>query len=205
MFGLNKTMPSTVMVGGISVPINTDWRTWISVWKVVDSVGKSDFMKSAAILLLAYSHKGESPTPYKLVQAHPDEALKQAMDFLSRHNANDPVRPQTPKQKRLADKRLIDWDWDASTIIADFEREYSIDLTDPNLHMHWWRFMSLFTGLSDTSKTMDTVNIRAADLDSKHLSAKEKRLLKERKRAVMLPARTSKEAAENRQLRGSDV
>ena len=65
--------------------------------------------------------------------------------------------------------------------------------------------MSLFNGLSDTSKTMNTIRIRAADLDDKKLSAREKRVLREQKQMVMLPARTREEVAENRRLRGSDV
>ena len=204
MLSLSKGAPSTVNVGGVSVPLDTNWRTWIKIWKVVDST-KPEWLKAAAILILAYPNDGEKPTPYEQASLDPDAALLAAIRFLERREENEQKRPLTAFQKKLSGKRLLDWDWDAASVIADFEREYKIDLTSPDTTMHWWRFMSLFDGLSDTSKTMDVVRVRAADLDDRNLSAREKRYLRERKQALMLPARTKEEVAENRRLRGSDV
>lgn len=205
MLSLTQPAPSTVDVGGVLVPINTDFRTWLSIWKVVENAKEEDWLKGAAILILAFSDEGPSPTPYEQIKDKPDDALRSALGFLERSDPGDEKRPLTNTQKRLARKRLIDWDWDAQSVISDFEREYAINLLDPAIDLHWWRFMSLFNGLSDTSKTMNTIRIRAADLDDKKLSAREKRVLREQKQMVMLPARTREEVAENRRLRGSDV
>ncbi len=70
--------------------------------------------------------------------------------------------------------------------------------------MHWWRFWSLFRGMSDGSHTMEVIRTRTAEEDG--LSSEERSALRERKQALMLPARTREEAERNRNLRwGQDV
>lgn len=193
---LTGSMPSTVTVGGISIPIETDWRIWLNVWRIKDS-GKEHWKQTFAIFYLVY------PNALDIVSKNIEEALAQALSFLDRSLGDTtPSRPPTRRERALKGKRLLDWDYDASRIVSDFEREYSIDLTDPDTHMHWWRFMALFNGLSDTSSTMETISIRAADLDAKGMSKEQKKQLRERKAAVMLPARNREEAARNRELRG---
>lgn len=184
------------MVAGISVPIDTDFRTWVQVWKIRESANDG-WKKAFAILTLVYplaEHR-------QLIANNYEEALSKALDFLNRTlGDNTPERPPTRSEKRLRGLRLLDWDYDASRVVADFMREYGIDLTDGDLDMHWWRFMALFNGLSDQSATMEAIAIRAADIDDKNLSGDAKRRLRERKTALMLPARTEEEATRNRKL-----
>lgn len=195
---LTKTLPSAVEVGGFSIPIETDWRTWVKVWEVRES-RKEDWKRTFVILTLVFTDS----QAIKVASEHVNDALDQAMKFLDRTLGDTtPPRPLTKREKQLAGKRLFDWEWDSARISADFTREYGIDLTDPNTKMHWWRFMSLFNGLSDTSSTMEAISIRAADLDAKGMSKEQKKHLRERKAALMLPARDREEAARNFELRG---
>lgn len=195
---LTKTLPSAVEVGGFSIPIETDWRTWVKVWEVRES-RKEDWKRTFVILTLVFTDS----QAIKVASEHVNDALDQAMKFLDRTLGDTtPPRPLTKREKQLAGKRLFDWEWDSARIAADFTREYGIDLTDPNTKMHWWRFMSLFNGLSDTSSTMEAISIRAADLDAKGMSKEQKKHLRERKAALMLPARDREEAARNFELRG---
>lgn len=203
---LTKQMPSTVDVGGISVPINTSFRTWIDIWTVVDNPKALDWKKAAVILLKAFPYEPQSDgsVPYQIAVAHTEKALTAALDFLQRKSIHGTERPPTKQQRRLKKVRLFDWRYDAVRVISDFEREYHIDLTDPKTDMHWWRFMSLFDGLSDTSQTMEAIRIRAVDLDDKNLNKQMRASYRERQQALMLPARTREEAAHNRHIRGMD-
>lgn len=195
---LTKTLPSTVDVGGFSIPIETDWRTWVKVWEVRES-RKEGWKRAFVILSLVFT----DPNALQVASENVDEALEKAIAFLDRTLGDStPPRPPTKREKQLAGKRLFDWEWDSARIAADFTREYGIDLTDPYTKMHWWRFMSLFNGLSDTSSTMEAISIRAADLDAKGMSKEQKKHLRERKAALMLPARDREEAARNFELRG---
>lgn len=203
---LTKQMPSTVDVGGISVPIDPSFRTWIDIWTVVDNPKALDWKKAAVILLKAFPREPQSDgsVPYQIAVAHTEKALMAALDFLQRKSVNGPEKPPTKQQRRMKKVRLFDWRYDAVRVISDFEREYHIDLTDPKTDMHWWRFMSLFDGLSDTSQTMEAIRIRAVDLDDKNLNKQMRASYRERQQALMLPARTREEAAHNRHIRGMD-
>ena len=199
---LTGGLPDTVEVEGEQIPIYTDWRVWIDVWRVVDNPNINQQKKAIALLALVYPRTGESPTPFDKALEHSEVAIEAAILFLGRKRKGDEERPKTRREKRLAEKHLVDWDWDAERLVADFEREYRIDLTHPDTSLHWWRFMALFSGLSDTSQIMEAISTRAQDLNDRKLSKDQKKALRERKIAVMLPARTQKEANENRRLRG---
>lgn len=195
---LTNSLPSTVEVGGFSIPIETDWRVWLKVWKVKES-NKDPWKQTFAIFYLVYT----APEALSVASEHVEEALTQALCFLDRSLGDTaPKRPKTRREKKLEQLRLFDWEYDAHRIVSDFEREYSIDLTSEETKMHWWRFMTLFNGLSDSSSTMDAISVRAADLETKGMSKEQKKYLRERKQALMLPARNREEAARNRELRG---
>lgn len=192
---LVRTLPSTVSVGGFVIPIETSYKIWIQVWQIQERPDLEATKKIFGILYLAYPDES-----MPVVSQNKDEALEAALKFLDRTLGDTtPPRPLTQREKRIKDMRLFDWDWDSARVIADFMREYNIDLADDQ-DMHWWRFMSLFNGLSDTSATMEAISIRAADIDAKGMSSEQKKHLRERKASLLLPARTEKEAAHNRQM-----
>ena len=203
---LTNALPSAVNVDGISISINTSYRIWIELWTVIDTPKAEAWKKGAVLLLKAYPNKPQSDgvIPYQYAMEHTDAAVEAAIDFLQRKQPDDPQKPLTREQKRLSKLRLFDWRHDANRVISDFEREYAIDLTDPKTDMHWWRFMALFDGLSDSSQTMDAIRTRAVDLDDKRLNKQMKASYRERQKALMLPARTREEAAHNRRIRGFD-
>lgn len=195
---LTEGAPCSVDVCGVDLSVNTDWRVWMTVWQVLDDPSPDPAEKALAVLALAFPH-GEAREE---AMRHPNDALEAAMDFLRRRDPSVPDRPPTRSERRLRGKRLFDWEYDASRIAADFQREYGIDLTDEATSMHWYRFMALFNGLGDRSQIVQAISIRAADLGDGRLGKEERSELRERKMAVMLPARTEEEAACNRRIRG---
>lgn len=181
--------PSTVEVGGVSVPIDTSWRTGIYVLKTIDNPNLGE-KESIDRVLRAYFMDENDLFP-KIVVDNIGKALRAVQLFL---NFNEPKRPKIQGTSVGESKlRRWDWDWDAQRLIADFDREYQINLVDPTLEMHWWEFWSRYLNLSDTSATMRAISIRATE-ETKDMSADEKRRLRKQKAAVLLPARTEEEA-----------
>lgn len=199
---LTGGLPDSVEVSGKPLRVYTDWRTWVDVWRIADNPSAEASDRVIGVLALAYPNEGTSPTPFEEAMGSPVEAVTAAIGFLERKRPGMAQRPQTARERRLSRKRLLDWDYDGERIAADFQREYGIDLTDEATGMHWWRFMALLCGLGDGSQTMRAISTRAADLDDKRLGREERRALRERKQAYMLPARTREEAAANRMIRG---
>lgn len=51
--------------------------------------------------------------------------------------------PKAPPQGPAA----YDFFQDRDVILSGFQEKYGLDLTDPQLSLHWWRFMALLEGL----------------------------------------------------------
>lgn len=187
-------LPRSVEVGGRRVPIETGFRRWIRIMQAADDPRPHNAVKVEAMLRLAYGH----PYPPE-VGADRQGAVDAALDFL---HFNEPAPPPTERQRSKVRKRTWDWSYDAPYLIADFQREYGIDLTDMGLDMHWWRFWALFRGLGESSRSRDLIGIRQAD--EKGLGKAQKADLRERKRQALLPARNEEEARANTKIRWSE-
>lgn len=182
-------MPDRLEVSGEEVPIDAGWRAGVRIMRALASA-EEDPAKAEAALLIAFG----MPLPRAVAsdRAGALAALSSWLDF------NEPSPPPTPRQRRLSRVRAWDWDYDAEAAVADFQRYYGIDLTDPATEMHWWRFWALFRGLPPESSCMSLMGVRSADEDDYKGDAR--RGLRERKRRAVLPARTEEEALENMEL-----
>lgn len=187
-------LPRSVSIGGRQVPIETGFRPWIRIMQAADDPRPLPAVKVEAILRLAYGH----PYPPE-VGTDRQGAVDAALAFL---HFNEPAPPSTERQRSKAKKRTWDWSYDAPCLIADFQREYGIDLTDGALDMHWWRFWALFRGLGESSRSRELIGVRQAD--EKGLSKAQKANLRERKKQALLPARNEEEARANTLIRWSE-
>lgn len=168
------------MVDGAPTPIQTDFRHCIQVLRLMDNPAIDDRRRVDAVLLHCYGTN---------VPENKEGALKAALGFIERRENQTVAKKQNPSRKS---ERTLDWDIDQYHIIADFQREYHIDLTDPETHMHWWRFMALFDGLSDTSKIMTAIGYRSLRIPAK-VSAEERNRLVKNKKHYALPPRSAEE------------
>ena len=165
-------LPSAVDVGGRAVPINTSHHCGVRVGAILDDPTVADPVARAAVL---GNYFGGLPDADALFEA--------AIRFYRR---GEPV-PKRAGKRRRPGPRVFDWEADAGRLVADFQRFYGLDITDPSLHIHWWRFVALFDGLpGDTSQTMQAVGVRARDL-SDCGSREGRQLLHAQKKAVALP------------------
>lgn len=186
-------MPSVVQIGGISYPVNTGFRVGLECERILDD---PELWNSEARALVIAQHFAERETPPPSV-----ELWVAVSEF---HAANDFAPFDALKASRIPSFRLkgrvFDWDYDMGLVIADFQREYHIDLTDPKLEMHWWRFMDLFRGLSDTSRIRGAMTDRSAKVPEK-ASAEVRQNIEIARQAAALPPRTKEEAVEQEKER----
>lgn len=56
---------------------------------------------------------------------------------------------------------IFDFEQDAGYIYASFLSDYGLDLYEQQGRLHWWAFIQLFRGLSEGSKIVQVMQIRA--------------------------------------------
>ena len=165
------------------MPINTSHHCGVRVGAILDDPTVADPVARAAVL---GNYFGGLPAG---ADTDADALFEAAIRFYRR---GEPV-PKRAGKRRRPGPRVFDWEADAGRLVADFQRFYGLDITDPSLHIHWWRFVALFDGLpGDTSQTMQAVGVRARDL-SDCGSREGRQLLHAQKKAVALPPRTAAE------------
>lgn len=68
------------------------------------------------------------------------------------------------KKKNTDDKKSFDFVQDSKYIYAGFMQCYGIDLFSYRNKLHWWKFISLFQGLSKDTRIMQIIEIRTKPL-----------------------------------------
>lgn len=161
----NNVLPDCLEVDGELFDIDTGFRTWL---KVGDMLGKRKvpWLDIAALVFR------DAVVPVGT------EWTRAVLDFYESRNA-------TPRESGGASVRVVDYVLDGDYIVAAFQHAYGIDLTDPELEMHWHRFLALFRGLPD-----DTTMARIMGYRSwKQSKKKHEAVMQELKRRWTLPER----------------
>nr|DAV01040.1 MAG TPA: hypothetical protein [Caudoviricetes sp.] len=144
-------MPNALLIDGRAYPIRTDFRTGIEYQRIA-AAGEL----TAAIFLSLWFPEDQ-----------PDNisaALEGVSRFLRRQDS-------MPEKENSDGPTPYDLTVDSAVISAGFQQKYGIDLTDPETHMHWWRFAALLEGLCGPSFAR-RVEIRTKDLSG--MKAKER-------------------------------
>lgn len=183
---LVSPLPATVTVGGTSMPIRSGYRTGVQVARTIDA-DLPEQMKAAVILSLYFG---------SVVPPDGAAAIEAVMEF---HRCG-----RAPAKAGRRAKRLFDWDHDAGMLLADFKREYGIDLADPALRMHWFTFSAYFDNLSSESETKRAMFYRNTSRP-RELKGEEAKRFSAMKKAYALPPRTKAEALEREAAMWGDV
>lgn len=124
--------PKYVEVNGKEYKINTDFRVAIQCDVVARDGSIGNYERSLAIIYLLYGEEG-----LKDYKNH-NELLKLARKYLSCGK----------ELEEKNDKPDMDFVQDMDYIEASFMSDYHMDLE--NTEMHWWKFMKLMNGLSNS-------------------------------------------------------
>lgn len=135
---LTDPLPETVKIGGVEVPICTDFRVCLRVMLAFEDPELTNYEKQAVLLSNLY--------PW----APPDmgKAIEQAIVFLN--GGEERAESDAP--------RLFSFSKDANLIFAAFQQTHSIDLTIAELH--WWKFLALFMDLGSETAFCNLVALR---------------------------------------------
>lgn len=171
-------LPKTIVVEGTEIPINTDFRASIAFEELMQNPQLTDESLVSGVLD-AYFDESTAPMLAQLCAAGQSEALFRAiMDF---YRCGEPARPAAGK----TEKRAYSFSVDEKRIYAAFSEQYGIDLYSID-YLHWWKFSSMFSSLSDTTEIAKIMHIRTAEFE-KGMTAKERAALRRAKRIYALP------------------
>ena len=143
-------MPNALLIDGRAYPIRTDFRAGIEYQRIA-AAGRL----TAAIFLNLW------------FPADPPEDVPAAIEGISRFLRRSDSAPANDSGGPIPYDLTVDSD----VIVAGFMERYGIDLTNPETHMHWWRFTALLEGLCGPSFAR-RVEIRTKDLSG--MKAKER-------------------------------
>lgn len=134
-----KVLPNTVMVGGRSFFINTDYRIWLRF------VIEFEQWDKKGTLDISYLFNGEIPV------------FQDIHDYDGIFQFAYPVNI-VPKGEASTEK-IYDYIIDSDYIYSAFMQQYQIDLL--TVDMHWYQFRALFNGLSEGTKFYEIMGYRS--------------------------------------------
>lgn len=142
---LTCDLPETVTLFSKEYPVFTSFKNWIKIYEVLNDETLSDEKKTAKALSLCY----KSELPPNVISA-----FLGMLTFLNRG-----AEFSAPQEKSEAP--LFSFSGDADIIYASFLEKYGIDLLKED--MHWFKFCSLFSSLSQDNPFSAVMNIRTFD------------------------------------------
>lgn len=184
--------PQYVEVEGKRYKINTDFRVAIECNRIAEDETIGTLERSLAIIETLFGDEGID-TP-----AHYEKLLDLAKMYLLCGKEYN---------KELNEKPDMDFIEDYSYITTSFLSDYHIDLD--NCEMHWWKFMDLMNGLSNSEfgnccvlnrvrnlRNFNVNEIKDLNEKAKITKAKEQVALKKKQKEIVLTEEQQKSADE---------
>ena len=182
---ITDRLPETVIFGSKSYPIKTDFKVWLRFHGIITDRNKSPAEKFTDAVLCCFDSEKCKKLP---------DNYEETMSVLFSFFAGMPKDVKTAKPV----EKVFDFTQDSEYIFVSFLAEYGIDLSESS--MHWYKFLALLGGLSESSQLKKAIAWRSVNLadikDSKKRSLyrkmKEFYSLKDNK----IPALNEKDFAE---------
>lgn len=139
-----KVYPKYAEIDGRQHKINTDYKVALACFRAMNDAEITDIERPYAVLGLLFGEEVEIENVEK--------AIEVARKFLQ-------CGKEEIQEDSIAD---MDFEYDEDLINASFMADYHIDLE--NTDMHWWKFCSLVSGLSDQTILNKVRDIRNFDV-----------------------------------------
>lgn len=179
--------PDFIMSGETRKRVDTHFRVWLQIARVFDDPNLSEIEKCIYAINLSGIEHTDTLADIAGIQK-----------FLA-------AEPDSSKHRVRKGPRTFDYDVDYGRIVASFQSDYGIDITDRECSMHWWRFVDLLRNLSNATALMRAIEIRTMPLPEgrdEH-SSKRREAVIAAKRELALPSKGLEEmAAKDRALWG---
>ena len=171
--------PQYVEVDGKQYKINTDFRVAIECNRIAEDETIGDLERSLAVIYTLFGEEGIN------APEHYEKLLELGKKYLlcgKEYNTETNEKPD------------MDFIEDYSYITTSFLSDFHIDLD--NCEMHWWKFMDLMNGLSNSELGNCCILNRVRNLrnfDTKDIKdKKEKQRIEKAKQQVALKKQTKK-------------
>lgn len=162
-----EPFPDSITADGREYRIITDFREW---FRFADMIADNGIPEQEKLLLMAeWLLDPPERITEELVDAVCDFYKADALNHI--READDDEKEEIP-----VNLPVLDWKIDAPYIIGDFQRFYSIDLL--NTEMHWWKFRILFSALPEDSQIMKRICYRSIDLGQIKDESERRRIMK---------------------------
>ena len=148
-------LPDSVVIGGKEYKINTDFRIGMKVESVLTDKTRPEASKAEEMIRLYF------PVCPPWIYG------KEIVDAISWfYTGND---AETNKKRRTMDgdeKRHFSFEHDSALVFSAFYQQYGVDLSEVE-YMHWWKFKSMFSSLSEETQLIKVIQYRATKITSK--------------------------------------
>ena len=169
-------LPRSIEVGGKVYAIHCDFRDVVEIFSYLQAQDLPEFMRWQIGLGLFY----EEPIPL----AYQAEAMEKMAKFLQAGQEGKPG----PK--------LLDWQQDASLILADVNKTAGQEIRALPF-VHWWTFLSWFHAIGE-GQLSTVVSIRDKMRRGKRLDDTEKEFYRKNKSLVDMPKSYTPQEEEER-------
>ena len=180
---LSDPLPTTIELNGIPYEIDTDFKTMLIIEELLEDNSIQEGARLARALELLYIDNIE---PYLI-----DEAISGLFWYWSMGSEKED-RGNQP-DKKVDNSSIFSYRYDAPYIYSAFKTQYNIDLIDENLH--WWKFLSLFKGLSGEHELSKIIRYRSKKI-TPEMSQEEKAFYREMKLLYKIPDGKTQEERE---------
>ena len=161
-------LPTKAHIGGKDHKIATDYREILKIFSCLNDPDLPEYIRWEAALMLFYEEVPEQR----------QEAVEFFCRFLTGGEENTTPGP-----------RLLDWEADATSIIADVNKVAGMEIRSVP-YIHWWTFLSWFHAIGE-GQLSTLVSIRQKLHKGKKLEGWEKEFYRENKKKVDLPKKYS--------------
>ena len=157
---LTDRLPAELTVCGQRYPVFTDFRRWILVTELFaeEEIPAGTKLECAAKLIFRKPVSVDAANPAEWYHSLADGILW----FVSCGKRVFTGGDGSPARSGQAEA-VFDFTQDSERILAAFRQTYGIDLGDPAVTMHFWKFMALLRNLPRETEFMQVVNLRMTD------------------------------------------
>lgn len=190
-------LPTTIKVGGRSIPINYDFRTSILFEMLMLDDEIDDAEKSIRMIELYFNDISF------INNENSNEVVKGIIDFYCCGKKNSEIEEcingnTSNEENDVAGERIYDFNYDDIYIYTAFLEQFGIDLQDIE-DLHWWKFKAMLHSLKEDCKFSKILEYRSVDLNEID-DENQKKFYKKMKEIYKIPTKQSKTEKQRQEM-----
>lgn len=178
MFDLAYPIDDTVEIDGITYKIDMSFDNILRLYDMLNDDELDDISQVLIGLemLLGVCFLYDFQTQYEIFERIFKEYIAKGVE--DSHPVDIAGNPMPKSNKN---EKIYSIKEDAEYIFASFYQDYGIDLFEQHGKLHWYKFVSLLSGLRSDTKFKEVIGIRSMELPTGKGMEKERKRIKELK------------------------